>query len=362
MSSREETLQNELLAWAGSNEGYAFLLTLASDLIKEVEHNGVVAAIWPYPFRSPLDSDARAALNEEVAHDFYLFWVESFVPQLTKHPDHMHLAASGNFRKLFEYARKKFLWQWQDKARSKELNLYGYLYRRLRETLSSDAQFETGSADNGAFLYRLQTGSNHGKMVQTIFPEEGFTSWPIVGGNLSDIPEKEVFKTDYLKRAALFFWNEAVKRADVQAIAVRDLNRYIISQHPWLLIPATVSEPADTGYEADTESQLDTIIRFESMAILAEQLVATWSPQQCRVFLLRLEEPPVKLQTIAETFGWHDHNKVHRLFASCKKSLISFSSNWPGPPLSELPEACGELFLQQVKKSAKNRVAARNKE
>ena len=98
MTSKEETLQNELLAWAGSNDGYAFLLTIASSLIKEVECNGTLAAVWPYPFLSPPDSDTRSAVREEVAHDFYLFWVESFVPQLTKHPDHMHLAASGNFQ------------------------------------------------------------------------------------------------------------------------------------------------------------------------------------------------------------------------------------------------------------------------
>ncbi len=360
MTRREATLQNELLTWAGSNDGYTFLLTIASSLLKEVERNGALAAVWPYPYLSPLSIDTKTAVIEEVAHDFYLFLIESFVPQLPKHPEHIYLAESGNFRKLFQYARNKFLWQWKERARSKELNPCGYLYRRLRETLSCDQQFETKSLENSAFLYRLRTDGQQGEFIPDTFQGEEFSSWPILPINSSDIPEKEVFKTRYLKKAALFFWNEAVKREAVQAIAVRDLNKYIISQHSWLLNPVTIAKPSDITFEENPESRLDTIVNVTSMAILAEQLVSTWSSQHCEVFLLRLEEPPVKLKVIAETFGWRDHNKVHRLFVFCKESLISFSSNWPGPPLSELPEVCGELFLEQVKKNAKNRIAARN--
>ncbi len=362
MSGREGAIQNELLAWAGSDNGYTFLLKIASGLLKEVECNGTLTAVWPYPLPAVSNIDVRNDVIEEVAQDFSLFLVEYFIPQLPKHPEHIHLAESGNFKKLFEYARNKFLWQWKEKARSKKLNPCGYLYRRLRETISNDPQFETHNVAGSALLYRLRKDGKQDKFTQTIFQIEEFPSWPILPKISSDAPQKEVFRTDYIKMAARFFWDEAIRRGNVQAISVRYLNAYIISQHPWLLVPVMVSESADIGVEdgMDLESWRDMIVSVKSMAALAEHLVTTWSRQQCRVFLLRLEEPPVKMKAIAEDLGLHDHNKVHRLFVSCKESIISFSSNWPGPPLSELPEVCGEVFLEQIKKNAKNRTAARN--
>ncbi len=356
MSNNYTAMQKQLFEWIGSNDGHTLLLVLASRLIKEAEHNSAITAIWPYS--ATVSNDGYLA--DEIAHDFYIFLAENFIPKLLEHPELISLVENNNLRKFFEYARKKFLWQWQEKSRSKEHNPAGYLYRRLRETISTSSHFISGKGVNNAFLFKLKKDNQSEELIQTFLAEESMSSWPILPESKVIKSEKDIFKQKYLHLAALFFWNESCRKVAIQSLAVRDLQRYLLSIHPWLLKPSPTLLEDDCDIAFVNNVGQDTRTHLESMAVLAEQLVTGWSKDQCAVFLMRLEEPPVKLNEIAVQLGLANHNDVHRLFTKCKSSLISFSSNWPGPPLSELPEECAELYLEQIKIFAKKRIAVRN--
>ncbi len=350
-------MQKQLFEWIGSKDGHTLLLVLASRLIKEAEHNSAITAIWPYS--ATVSNDG--CLADEIAHDFYIFLAENFIPNLPEHPELISLVENNNLRKFFEYARKKFLWQWQEKSRSKEHNPAGYLYRRLRETISASPQFISGKGVNNAFLFKLKKDNQSEEFIQTSLAEESMASWSVLPESKVIKSEKDIFKQKYLHRAALFFWDESCGKMSIQSLAVRDLQRYLLSIHSWLLKPSSTVLEDDCGSVFVNNAFKDTMMSVESMAVLAEQLVTGWNKDQCAVFLMRLKEPPIKLDEIAKQLGITDHNGVHRLFTKCKNSLISFSSNWPGPPLSELPEECAELYLEQIKIFAKKRIAVRNR-
>ncbi|MEA3469000.1 MAG: hypothetical protein U9R57_12380 [Thermodesulfobacteriota bacterium] len=355
--SNHAAMQKHLLDWIGSDDGYALLLALASRLLREAEQNRAIAVIWPYPVTGQ-DDEYRV---DEIAHDFYIFLAENFIPQLPENPILVHLLESNNLRKLFAYARRKFLWVWKEKSRSKEHNPAGYLYRRLRETISMAPEFLSGKGVNNAFLFKLKEDGQSKELIQTSLAEESMSSWPVFPESGAIKAEKEIYKQKYLHRVALFFWNEACSKTTVQALAVRDLQRYLLSIHSWLLRPSSIPLADDCTVLSVTNVDMDTRVHTESISLQAEHLVSGWTGEQCAVFLMRLKEPPVKLKKIAEQLRLGDHNAVHRLYTACTHSIITFSSNWPGPPLAELPEECAELFLEQIKICAKNRITVRNK-
>ncbi len=349
-------MQKHLLDWIGSDDGHTLFLALSARLIKEVERNGAIATVWPYPATGSGDG----YLVDEIAHDFYIFLAENFIPHLPENPELVYLVESNNLRKFFEYARRKFLWTWQEKSRSKEHNPAGYLYRRLRETISMSSHFFSGKGVNNAFLFKLKEDGQSKKLIQTSLAEESITSWPVLPESGDIKAEKEIYKQTYLHRVALFFWNEACTKTTVQALAVRDLQRYLLSIHSWLLIPSSTLLEDDCDILSVNNVDMDTRMHAESISLQAEYLADSWTREQCAVFLMRLEEPPAKLKKIAEQLRLRDHNAVHRLFTACTNSIITFSSNWPGPPLAELPEECAEIFLEQIKLCAKKRIAVRN--
>jgi len=349
-------MQNHLLSWIGSDDGYSLLLSLAARLVKDVQRSGPIAAIWPYP---AISSDDRYHVDE-IAHDFFVFLAETLIPQLSKNPELVYLVESNNIRKFFEYAQRKFLWTWHEKSRNKEHNPAGYLYRRLRETISMSGRFKSDKGTGNVFLFQLKPADPSKLFSQTHLGDESFASWAVFPESGEITSEKEIFKEGYLHRAALFFWQEACSKTTVQALAVRDLQRYLLSIHPWLFNASAVELEDDCHIAIDSEMDLDIRAQVESISLQAEHLIAGWTRQQCAVFVMRLKDPPVKLKEIAELLGLSDHNAVHRIFSTCKNALIGFSSNWPGPSLAELPEECAELFLIQVKKCAKNRIAVHN--
>ncbi|WP_457577157.1 hypothetical protein [Desulfomarina sp.] len=340
-----KTIKSELAAWLNGDEGYKYLKFIAGSLLKEVKNSGPLTTIWPYHL--PADNSETKNLKEEIAHDFYLFFMDHFLPQLEQHPDQIYLIETGNFTKLFYLAKNKFLWQLGEKARSKKANPAGYLYRRLRQTLSLDSLFETKSTKNNGFIYRIPTDSQSKTDVTTIFSNEDFTSWPLLPTE-TEKPDKEIFTARFLKNSARIFWAEATRRADVSFLALNDLCKYILFNHPWLLAPRETKQPVATGSKIDSESELDAANFLKSIKIVAAQLVETWSREQRKIFCLRLQDPPVGLKKIADLIGANDHNRVHRQFSFCKKSLLEFTQNWPGPPLSELPATCGEIFIDKI--------------
>lgn len=299
---------------------------------------------------------------EEVIHDFYLFFMDHFLPALSNHPDHLYLIETGNFTKLFYIARQKFIWHLKEKSRNKTANPAGYLYRRLRQTLSGDPLFETKQSANQAFLYRIKPddsttsppkrNENPEKIVPTVFKDENFSSWPLLPMQTNS-PEKEIFTANFLKNSARIFWNEACARTEVSFLVLNDLSRYILSCHPWLYQPIITDQQPESGSKNDLESEMDAIFFLESIEILARQLISTWSKNQCAIFMLRHQYPQISVNAIAEQLDQPDHNKVRRELSFCRKSFQEFTTNWPGPPLSELPSTCKEIFLEKIVKECK---------
>ena len=337
------TTKSKLSRWAGEDEGYKVLQFIAESLLKEIRNIDALAVSYP----SCSDNSSHQTLKEEITHDFYIFLMDYFIPRLHKHPEQLYLIETGNFRKLLHLAKYKFICQLREKRRSKNTNPAGYLYRRLRQTISDAPLFETKNLANLPFLYRLRTNKTPEQYIRTVFSDDDFSSWPLLPMR-TNTPEKEIFTAGFLINSAHILWKEANKRTDVSFLALNDLSRYIFSQYPWLLHPVATQQLPEISSVNNTEDELDTITFLKSMEVLAEQLVATWSDRQRKIFLMRMNDSSLKWKDLARQFGTPDHNRIYRDFSFCKKSLNEFTTNWPGPPLSDLPDICEDVFLEKI--------------
>ncbi len=105
--------------------------------------------------------------------------------------------------------------------------------------------------------------------------------------------------------------------------------------------------------ENNVEEQLDQRAALASISALAAQFCKGMDRDMCRVLVFRLDDPPLAFAEIARLLAMKDHNHPYRIWKNTETALQKFTRNWPGPPLSELPEEVGLAFIEYVKKICK---------
>jgi hypothetical protein len=308
-----------------------------------------------------LDSESP----EDLRQGFLLFLVDRFVTPEKLSPDLMLLINTAQFRRILELAWGRFIWDLRERARNKKRNPRGYLYRRLREMLQRSQNRFAVIRFRRKYLYYYPKSSVPNHLWPDIKPQEDAPTDdvqlpppPPICGQPAD---KYVFSAKWLLDTADFYWHQAMQgKPQPLALSIRSLSRYISDHHLWLNTPRC-QEETDTENIADLTERKETmeecLLRLDglrSVAPLAAQLVATWSIQQRQVFMWRLSDPPVTYEVIAKRLGIADHNKAYALFQKTVQSLRRFTGDWPGLPLSELPEEVAISFIEEMKRLCKN--------
>ncbi len=301
---------------------------------------------------------------EDLCHEFLLFVLDRFFTGLKVSAELIVLIRTSQFRRVLELAWGRFTWHRRELARNKQHNPRGYLYRRLREILQNNKQrFVVIRNRQGFMCYYPATIAT--KQPQRFFTSEDvssarYTQWPAPPPASGQAPKDYLFSGKWLLSAADFFWQQVMEHeVEPIAIPIRTLGRYLADHHPWLNNPQRQDGAGSNFIEqlADRrekpEEHLQRINGLQSIGPLAAQLVATWPTNQQQVFALRLSEPPVKLEEIAERLGLADHNKVYALYQKAVQSLQRFIGNWPGLPLSDLPQEVAQAFIEEMKRLCK---------
>lgn len=302
---------------------------------------------------------------EDLRQDFLLFLVDRFITQEKLASDLVLLINTTQFRRILELAWGRFIWHLRERTRNKEYNPRGYLYRRLREILQRNQNRFTVRYLHQKFPYYYPKNSVPEHLWPDIKLEEDtpadYAYLPPPPPTCGQPADKYVFTEKWMLDTADFYWHQAMHGKLLPcALSIRSLNRYISDHHPWLNTPKH-HEGKGTEYIEDLseeretmEERLQRLDSLQSVAPLAAQLIATWSIQQRQVFMWRLTEPPVTYEVIAERLGLADHNKAYALFQKTVQSLRRFTGNWPGLPLSELPEEVAITFIEEMKRLCKN--------
>lgn len=353
--------------WANSVEGYSAILRFAKGRLIHQQPSGSLTTVWPYPRWQDCNLENQLDLNEEVAHDFLTFIFSTILGQLEKQPILTHKLVTGNFRIFLDHCWHLFIWEWQEKARNKNLNPLGYLYRRFREALSNNVLFETVRTANGVLFYtpKDHTAAADTNVINTL-AGDSYQGWPLPPDHIPQTGSEEFKVTNnWLTDTALFFWNHA-KSLDqnMKWLAVKELTRYLGSAFPWLNSPQIISQsvsptnenpPLESipAHREEEENRLDRLSNLNSVDPLALQLVSTWKRDECCVFAWRLNNTPLSFKKIAALLDMKSHNQAFAFFKKSEKSLKFFCNNWPGPPGEDLEENVLLVFIEKVKEQAK---------
>ncbi len=91
------------------------------------------------------------------------------------------------------------------------------------------------------------------------------------------------------------------------------------------------------------------------MDALAAQFAGGLDQASGKIFLWRLEEPPLTFREIARALALPEH-KVYATHRQTVRAMQSFVANWPGPPLADLDGGVGLYFIEAVRKICEKNV------
>jgi hypothetical protein len=152
MSAGEEAVAL-LREWLKTENGYTYVQTFVRYKISGSWQAGQLAQI-----AAALHLDTAESPGEylpEISHDFLLFILLFAETKLAGQPVLTAQLFSGKYRYLLDTLWIRYLWNIKDKSRIKTDNPRGYLYRRFREIVSSEAEFSTCCSGTGQLFYRV---------------------------------------------------------------------------------------------------------------------------------------------------------------------------------------------------------------
>lgn len=370
-----ELQDTELLReWLETESGYDFVQRFIKFKISSGNAGSHLSFLATYLHLA--ESASPEASLEEIAHDFLLFLLTFAKTKLAGQPVLVAQLHAGKYRYFLDLLWQRYLWNIKDKSRIKKDNPRGYLYRRFREIVGTDAGFSTCVNNTGRLFYCL-VETDKGSITEpvNILTEETYKDYPMVAAPLQPNAQGDFRVTDkWLTATARFFYSLVKDRyPQQQYFAVSELIRYLGCVLPWLNNLSRAIRESD--YDADTETlnpnlnpidrlaapveedatRIDRLRQTRTICPLAGQIVSCWDRIQCCVFAWRLQEPPLTLKSIAEKLSLHNHNEAYGLFEKTQRSLKRFCSNWPGPPLHDLAPGVAEVFVNKVRQHAKKK-------
>jgi len=352
--------------WLGSSAGYNLLNATVRHYYNDsslLNHDNSIL----FSGSGMASGPEKEELIHETVHDFILFLFESFLPVLSSQPEQCDNVLNCRYKQLLNFAWNGFVWQVKEKGRSKQYNERGYLYRKARQVISKASQFVCLRLEEKPFSYRPAQLTGSACCIWSA-QEDSFAGWAPPSISPGKKRTTALFSSSYLIAAGEDFYTQAQTRALMQPVnffmPVKEFVRYLATCFPWVNRPARENmeeESVQSGKASHLppEKKLDVLRGLSAVEPLAVQLVAGFNDEECAVLVYRFAESPWSFKDIAAALGYPDHNKAYRLYTKVRKQLIKFCSNWPGEPLSELPEDVAMFFLDQVLLLAKKRVGAR---
>lgn len=313
------------LDWLNSEDCLPWLREQARLILRQASLIGLPPGIWPHGRPESLSAAELQSALDEIAHEFWIFMrvsleddSQGLPPELGEARRRPHLVAS--------YFRNGFLFLLRSQARRKDVSLYHYLYRRVREAISQGAGLFLRCANWGV-LYSLEPDGVSLNTLQGLL-EDDYVSWPSPQNLVSESRLLNFHATD-LEELARHFWREATGRLGRACfLPCRELASYLAC-HYQSLRTAMVEL---NSWEADSTCAESSLAEAQTsgLAVLAEQLMAGWSDIRQRVFALALDSRDLTLREVAERAGLQGPSHVRYHLQKACEDLSTFCDAWPG--------------------------------
>ena len=297
-------------------------------------------------------------LQEDLVQEFHEFLLGSFLPRLDRMPDQVNAIINGKTGQVLRFALQKFSWELQSAARHKKNNPRGYLYRRIREVLARDSRFVLHRHGRDLISYVPANLPEPGRHEPAELSPVEYGGWPRPP---EPAGRDALFTAAYLGEAALFFYSQVTDHLGrAMQVPLRELARYLAAHHPWIdcPLPGALSDQHSSATDSETmEERIAGISALDSITVLAEQFACQLDGTARRIFYWTLEDPPLSFAEIARRLDLPDHNRPYRIHQRTTTALKRFTATWPGPPLAELPEEVGLVFIEHLRKICKKSLA-----
>jgi hypothetical protein len=341
-----------LKSWLETEAGFGYVQQLTSRYARDRLQEGSLGVYLANRFsRNPED------LRDEMAQEFLEFLFKSFLPQLNNRPDQVNAILNDQVSKVLNFALKQFSWRLKDFARQKDVNPRAYLHRRIREVLRQDDKFVVHKDGQNRMSCSL---ASHTETTSEKFPDCSSFEYSLWPEPPEPVNRDALFTAKYLSTAAHLFLEETVRQSGENGpVPVRELVRYLSVHFTWLAAPQLEPLPDDDVLPASVEQAEEHFARIaalDSITVLAAQFVLTMDEQARKILFWTLEDPPHSFKEIARFLGLTDHNRPYRIHRKTVAAMQQFCSNWPGPPLRELPDDVGIAFIEAVRKKCKKSV------
>jgi len=325
-----EKAAHALKSWLNTEEGFDYIRQLTAHYSRACLQDSTLTTYLDNRF-----SCDPVELRQEIAQEFLEFLVASFLSQLDHRPDQVAMILSDQVSKVLRFALNQFSWKLKDLARQNK--------RILTPGLTS-------IGESGKSLTTIKTFFS--TRIRRIF-------CPILLLTAAmNFVRIRLFLQAWIIRIYLYrrHWTKEGIPCLPPNILPRPLSFSSRKQadifHPWINRnhPDTLENAPDRSENIKTaEEQFDQITALDSIAALAVQFSLGLDEQSCRIFVWRLDDPPVSLEEIARRLDMANHNRVYRIHEKTIAALKKFTSSWPGPPLEELPEDVGLAFIEAIK-------------
>lgn len=203
MKQEHEAVQ-EIKTWLESSNGYEYVQQMIAVSVRKYLTDGAV----PLYLSSQFSSDPLE-LQAELAHEYLLFLLQSFLPEFHRYPDLINNILTGRISLVLRIAVQRFFWKLQDIGRKKDINPRAYLYRRMRETISG-GNFTVQKNERNIPAYAPAGCDDELSSDWSVFTHVHYLDWPPPPGKKEEKKRgsNAVYTSAFLADAALFFWHE----------------------------------------------------------------------------------------------------------------------------------------------------------
>lgn len=325
--------QSDFLNWLSSDQCVPWLQQQARLVLLRAHELHLPFELWPYGDPSGMPAEELQQNSAEIAHEFWLFIYgllrkrgSSMPPEVLPSPERgLHVTGA--------YLRNSYLNHLRGRVRRKDLSTRRHLYRRLRETLGKAPEFYYRAQKDRAYYSMKESAP---LVSRPIAPDHlTYADWTSPC-TLVSLQQMMQFKREHLCALAALFWREACTRLQgAYYLPIWELTAYLCDhfgffQEAERLTPE-VCERTASGSQPKIPPETG------GLALLAEQLVSSWSPMRRKVFCLAVDNDDMTYKRIAGQAGLSSasHAKYH-LDRACKE-LAAFCETWPGltPPSAE---------------------------
>ncbi len=337
--------------WLNSEECYPMLLeSWGNKLLSKARRSNVPETVLPY-----LKEDSPQERKEIFVREFWAFLFQKYPETLSQkqHFQFESLILKGNIRKVLNTALQAYIQTKKAEARKED---WGYVYRRVRETLKEEKNIHYQHDKKGWPYYSLDSKGDLMNNIEVLHSEP-YSVWESPLNIISEM-EFSRFKRKYFLELSIFFWKQAVsKLGKSYFFPVREVVRFLAAHYQTIASTTLVSledlchEDDEEGGESKVPSrrQFESNILESTLGPLAETLIESWPYERKVCFALKYENPDISFREMADLLGMKRHSNAQYHYETAISRLKDFCSEWPG---TTLPDIERDLFLEFINKVA----------